>query len=101
MTYSVKRGRGEIRDNIRVKYGLSGKKSGSGIGRVSEKVLDFEHFLEAWQKWLTDSLLLFPISLSNNKFENKNMFMWICIKFHDFAHVSWYLTMWFLKSYYI
>lgn len=47
MTYSVKRGRGEIRDNIRVKYGLSGKKSGSGIGRVSEKVLDFEHFLEA------------------------------------------------------
>lgn len=47
MTYSVKRGRGEIRDNIRVKYGLSGKKSGSGTGRVSEKVLDFEHFLEA------------------------------------------------------
>ena len=63
------RGRGEFRDNIRVRYGLSGKKSGSGTGRVSEKVLGFEHFLKAWQKWLNDSFyyFLFPCQTTNSK----------------------------------
>lgn len=55
-------GRREVRDKIRVRYGFLVKKSGSGVGRISEKVLDSRHFLEAWQ-WFNEPFLLFTILL--------------------------------------